>query len=396
MNTPIAVVKRISSIDLLRGLVMVIMALDHARDYFHKPAYFYDPTDLSQTTPVIFFTRWITHFCAPVFIFLAGTSAFIAGQKKTKKQLSFFLLTRGIWLMLIELTVMNFGWLFNPSFSLFVLQVIWVLGCSMVILSALIHLPIKWIAGLAVLIIAGHNLLDAVHVKGNNWEAFGWAVLHEFNIFDWNGHVVAAAYPIVPWVGVMALGYCAGKLYQPGYDAAKRKQILLWSGIGAVAVFILLRYTNIYGDASAWQTQSTAVYSVLSFLNVSKYPPSLLYVLITLGPAVLFLAISESWQGKAVSILSTFGRVPFFYYVIHVYLFHFFAMIAAELTGWHWYNMIIKRTWLTGQPSLKGYGFNLLTVYTVWLLVVLMLYPLCRKYDAYKLKNKDKWWLSYL
>jgi uncharacterized membrane protein len=356
----------------------------------------YDPADLSQTTPAIFFTRWVTHFCAPVFIFLAGTSAFLSGQKKTKKELSLFLLKRGLWLMLMELTLMNFAWFFNPSYSLIVLQVIWVLGLSMVVLSALVHLPLKVVFSFGVLLVLFHNLLDNTNVEGNNLHAFGWAVLHKFGFFNWNGTTVALGYPIIPWAGVMALGYCMGVLYQHSFDAAKRKKILLWTGLGCTLLFFVLRYSNVYGDPFKWEKQASSMYSFLSILNTNKYPPSLLYLLMTIGPSLLFLSFTENSKGKFLSAISTFGRVPFFYYVLHVYLFHFIAMLAAQFSGFHWYNMVFKTTWITLEPSLKGYGFSLAIVYAVWLAVVVALYPLCKKYDAYKMANKDKWWLSYL
>ncbi len=388
--------KRITSIDLLRGLVMIIMALDHTRDYFHKPAYLYDPTDLAHTTPAIFFTRWITHFCAPVFVFLAGTSAFISGQRKTKKELSIFLLKRGVWLMLLELTLVNFSWFFNPTFSLLVLQVIWVLGLSMVILSALIHLPLKLIFAFGLLLVCSHNLLDNVTVEGNNLQGWGWALLHKFSFFKWNGTTVAVGYPIIPWAGVMALGYCMGKIYQQSFDAAKRKRILMWTGIICIALFFIVRYSNLYGDPLKWERQSTAFYSFLSMLNTNKYPPSLLYLLMTIGPSLLFLSLSENIAEKFSAVTSTYGRVPLFYYVAHVFVLHFFAMLAAQFTGYHWQDMIFKTTWITLQPSLKGYGFSLAVVYIIWIAVVIVLFPFCKKYDAYKMSNKDKWWLSYL
>src|SRR5450432_2492968 len=211
MNAP-KPLTRIGSIDFLRGAVMIIMALDHTRDYFHRYSYYHNPADLDHTSTTIFFTRWITHFCAPVFVFLAGTSAFLSGQKKTKKDLSLFLLKRGLWLMLLEITLVAFGWFFNPLFSLWALQVIWVLGICMVLLAALIQLPQKLIFAIGIVMVFGHNLLDTVHVSGNSGAAFAWSELHEFNVFTFNHLIILAAYPVIPWVGVMALGYCFGNL----------------------------------------------------------------------------------------------------------------------------------------------------------------------------------------
>ena len=243
---------RIESIDLLRGLIMIIMALDHVRDYFHAGSFIFDPADLSRTNGILFFTRWITHFCAPVFMFLAGTSAFLVGERKSKKQLSKFLLTRGLWLMLLELTFVNFGWFFNIHFSFLPLIVIWAIGLSMVVLSGLIYLPKKIILLFGLLIVFGHNLLDHIHIKGNGLSAFLWAELHEPHRFQIGDRIVATGYPVLAWIGVMALGYCFGSLYSRNFNAEKRKKLLLWIGSAAVLFFIIIRAANVYGDASLW------------------------------------------------------------------------------------------------------------------------------------------------
>ena len=387
---------RIQSIDLLRGLVMIIMALDHVRDYFHEGAYIYDPLDLDKTTTALFFTRWITHFCAPVFMFLAGTSAFIIGQKKTKKELSVFLMKRGLWLILLEFTVFNFAWNFDITFTNIYFIVIWALGVSMFVLGLLIFLPPKVILLFSILLIAGHNLLDGIIVNGNTLPAFGWALLHQQNFFSWMGKNVLVGYPLIPWIGVMSLGYCFGSLYAPTVEAAKRKKVLLFLGGGAVVLFVLLRLMNIYGDPFPWTSQSTALKTVLSFIKVNKYPPSLLYLLITLGPSLIFLAFTEQASSKISKIVSVYGRVPMFYYILHIYLLHLVTMVAAGLfTNFSWRVWILKEPlWLT--QSLKGYGFSLSIVYLVWLSIVILLYPLCKWYDSYKQNHKEKWWLSYL
>ncbi|MEO5890377.1 MAG: heparan-alpha-glucosaminide N-acetyltransferase domain-containing protein [Ferruginibacter sp.] len=229
---------RVSAIDFLRGLVMIIMALDHTRDYFHHYSYYYNPADLSHTSVPIFFTRWITHFCAPVFVFLAGTSAFLSGQKKSKKELSGFLFKRGLWLMILEITLVSFGWFFNPHFSLVALQVIWVLGLSMVLMAGLIYLPLQLIFIIGIILIFGHDLLDTIHVPGNNLAGFGWSQLHEFSVFKLHELIIFSAYPVIPWVGVMALGYSFGTLYSASFDAAKRKRILLLTGSLGIVLFI--------------------------------------------------------------------------------------------------------------------------------------------------------------
>lgn len=388
--------KRITSIDLLRGLVMIIMALDHVRDYFHEGAFMYDPLDLSKTSTALFFTRWITHFCAPVFMFLAGTSAFISGQKKSKKELSLFLLTRGLWLIFLELTLIGFEWNFDVTFSNIYFIVIWALGISMIFLAGLIHLPFKLIFVIGVAFVAGHNLLDSINITGNNLAAFGWALLHKQNFFTWHGKNILVGYPVLPWIGVMALGYCLGSLYSFGYSIEKRKKTLLSIGIGAILLFIVVRFINIYGDPSPWSQQQSGWFTVLSFIKVTKYPPSLLYILMTLGPALLFLSLTENVSNKVSGIISIYGRVPMFYYILHIFFVHLFTLLAAA-----WFTNFSWKLWILRQPlwfttTLKGYGFSLGITYLVWIGIVVGLYPLCKWYDKYKTTHKDKWWLSYV
>jgi uncharacterized membrane protein len=382
---------RVSSIDLLRGIVMIIMALDHTRDFFHADSFYFEPTDLEKTTPILFFTRWITHFCAPVFVFLAGTGAFLSGQRKTKKELSFFLFTRGLWLIFLEIFIVGFGWGFNIRYPFTGLAIIWALGVSMIVLAALIHLPIKVIFAIGILIVFGHNLLDNIH-----YDNFLWAVLHETKVFRLNeNHLLRVTYPILPWIGIMALGYCFGVLYRKTVSQETRKKWLLWIGFSAIVLFTVLRYINVYGDPSPWTEQSSAAFTVLSFLNTSKYPPSLIYILMTLGPAMILLAFTENASTRWAKPIIHIGRVPMFYYLLHIYLIHLVAMLAAEFSGYDWRDMIFeRRAWL--DPQLKGYGFSLFTTYLVWIGIVLFLYPLCKRYDKYKTNHKEKWWLSYL
>ncbi len=386
---------RIESIDLLRGVVMIIMALDHVRDYFHADAFLYNPTDLTQTNVLLFFTRWITHFCAPVFVFLAGTSAFLVGSRKGKSELTAFLFKRGLWLIALEFTVINFSWFFNVHFSFIALTVIWGLAIGMIILAAAIHIPFKMIFVLGLLLVAGHNLLDSVHVTGNATVANVWAILHVPSVFQLGYFKFFSGYPILPWTGIMFLGYCFGTLYMPSFDAQKRKKILLQLGSGLILLFVVLRFINSYGDPVPWSVQSNPVFTFLSFINVTKYPPSLLYVLITLGPAMIFLALSEKMIGKFSQYVIALGRVPMFFYIIHIYFIHILAVIAAVATGYSASDMTFT-TWVTDSVNLKGYGFNLGIVYLVWIGVVLSLYPACLWYDKYKTSHKEKWWLSYL
>lgn len=389
--------KRIESIDLLRGIVIIIMALDHVRDYFNADNFLFDPTDLTHTNGALFFTRWITDFCAPVFMFLAGTSAFLIGERKTKKELCLFLLKRGLWLMLLETVVINFAWSFNPAYPLFRLQVIWALGLCMVIMSVLIYLPPKIILVIGLLILFGHNLLDNIHASGNTFADFLWGELHERKRFAIAGHMVATGYPILAWASVMALGYCFGQFYRKGVDAAVRKKYLLSIGSIATILFLIIRGINQYGDMVPWSVQNSFVLTVCSFLNVTKYPPSLLYLLMTMGPAIIVLAFLERPLNRVGNIIIRFGRVPLFFYILHLYLIHLLAVVAVVLSGRPWTDMIsIMNMNAKDSQWLKGYGFSLAGTYLVWLLVVLMLYPLCKWFDKYKMNHREKWWLSYL
>lgn len=387
---------RVTSIDLLRGLIMIIMALDHVRDYLFAASFEFDPLDLEKTSGAIFFTRWVTHFCAPVFMLLAGTSAYLSGQKKTKKELSVFLLTRGLWLIFLEMIVINFGWNFNITFPVIFFITIWALGVSMIVLAGFIHLPKAMILVVSLTIVATHNLLDSVHIAGNSLQAFGWSLLHDQQFFTWHREIILVGYPLIPWIAVMPLGYCLGQLYHPGYDAAKRRRRLLAMGFSALGIFLLLRFVNLYGDPVKWTVQKNAFFTLLSFINVNKYPPSLLYLLITLGPTLIFLGVTENVRGGLVRVISVYGRVPMFYYIVHIYAIHLIAIIASVITpGQDW------KIWFLTEPiwftkGLRGYGFSLPVAYLVWLTLVAALYPLCRSYDRYKQSHKEKWWLSYL
>lgn len=387
---------RFDSIDILRGLVMVIMALDHVRDYFHYGSFLFSPTDLEQTTPAIFFTRWITHYCAPVFVFLAGTSAFMVNERKGGSYASKFLLSRGLWLIFLEATVVSLGWSFYVQCGGY-FQVIWAIGVSMMVLGVFCRLPLPVVLVTGFLLVFGHNFLDPVAFEHGTVNEKIWGVLHETTAVELGNGTYYFEYPVLPWIGVMMLGYCFGVFYTRSNFIEKRKKWLLILGSCSVVIFILFRFFHVYGDSSDWTEYPDKIYSLMSFLNVTKYPPSLLYILITLGPALIFLAVSERLDGKWSKILVTFGRVPLFYYVLHLYLIHALAILNIMLffPGYDWKAMLIY-DWGAFVEALKGYGYGLPGTYLVWSMVVAMLYYPCKKYAAYKKENSDKWWLSYL
>lgn len=376
---------------------MIVMALDHVRVYFHLGAWLSDPTDLDHTSGILFFTRWITHYCAPVFVFLTGTAAFLYGEKQNDKhQLFKFLLSRGVWLIFLEVVVNNFIWTFDFAYTSPGLQVIWAIGFSMVCLSFLIYLPKRLLILIGFLLIAGHNLLDSVVVHGNSFESIIWYLLHQKGTVSIGGStMIYFNYPVIPWIGVMTLGYCLGAFYQKGYSAKLRKKYLLILGAVASLLFVVIRGINVYGDLNPWLSQRDAFYTFLSFLKTTKYPPSLLYVLMTLGPALLFLSVSEQFKNRLTSALVVFGRVPLFYYFLHVLVIHLLAMLAIVITGGDVGDTILT-TDLFASDKLATYGYSLWVAYAVWGLVIIMLYPLCKRYQRYKLENKEKWWLSYL
>jgi len=371
---------RIDSLDLLRGGVMVLMALDHVRDYFTSARF--DPLDFSQTSVALFLTRWITHFCAPVFVFLAGTSAYRLGRKVPRAELSRFLWTRGLWLVFLELTVVHFAWTFQPPWGgdQFV-QVIWAIGWSMVALAALVWLPTPAVAAFGIAMIAGHNAFDGITPQSLGALGPLWNVLHVQGPTPWT----FVAYPLIPWIGVMAAGYAFGAAYD--LEPQRRRRLLLGLGAALIGLFVVLRVPNLYGDLHPWSAQDNAVFTFLAVIKAHKYPPSLAYLLMTLGPALIALALFESTRGRAAGWLVTIGRVPLFFYVLHIVLAHALAQLVAGGMG------IDLGQVFSGQA--QGWGFGLPVVYAVWALVVVLLYPGCRWFAALKARRRD-WWLSYL
>ena len=387
--------KRIESIDLLRGLVMIIMALDHTRDFFHIAALTDDPLNLNTTTPQLFFTRWITHFCAPVFVFLSGTSAYLQSARKSKKELCLFLIKRGLWLIMAEIVIINLIFSFDINFTQIALTVIWAIGISMVILGLLIWVPFKLILAIGLLIVLGHNSLDFYEAANPGPYSFGYNLLHHFGIHpSWDKHIIVVMYPFLPWTGLMILGYCLGKVLRNN-DEAYRKKFLITTGLSAIALFIILRFINVYGNPFPWESQKTPFYSFLAFINTHKYPPSLLYMCMTIGPSLLFIAWWRNSQNTFSRIVSIYGKVPFFYYILHFFFIHLFSSIAFFLRGHSFAEGLIDPT-AFANFSKAGEGVSLGVTYLIWMVIVIMLYPLCKWYDTYKTRHKEKWWLSYL
>ena len=373
---------RIVSIDLLRGAVMVLMALDHTRDFFGAGAL--NPRDVTE--PALFLTRWVTHFCAPVFIFLAGTSAFLYGaQGRSTGEVSRFLLTRGFWLVVMEWTIVRFCWTFSIVPDRLVAQVIFAIGVSMIALAVLVHLPRWLIAAVGIAMIGGHNMLDGIKAEQFGAAAPVWNLLHQPAMLELTpGFRFFVLYPLIPWIGVMAAGYAFGPVFK--LDRATRMRWLLGLGAVITAGFVVLRATNLYGDPAPWVAHDSLVATALSFINCEKYPPSLLYLAMTLGPALLLLAAFERARGLPAGWITTFGRVPFFYYVVHLFALHALAVAYA-------WALVGFGPLPAGKPD--GYGLGLTGVYAVWLAVVVGLYPLCRWFAAIK-RRRSEWWWSYL
>ena len=392
-------VKRIESIDLLRGIVMVLMALDHTRDFFHAAALTDDPLNLATTTPELYFTRWVTHFCAPIFVFLSGVSIYLQSQRKTKKELSAFLFKRGLWLILAEVVIITFAWTFNPFYNFIGLQVIWAIGISMVILAAAIRLPFNLVLLIGLVIVFGHNLLDVPESAPGFKAGFFWDLLHHGHFAIYNlgeKNILAIVYPFLPWTGLMLLGYCTGVFYNTKYTAERRRRIFILSGISLLIFFAALRYSNFYGDPMPWSGQNNGLLTFFSFINVQKYPPSLLYMCVTIGPALILLALIENVKNVFSKTMIVFGRTAFFYYIIHIFLIHILCAIFFFTRGHSLQTAIDAMENVPFLFQIPGEGYSLLVVYLVWIGVIVILYPVCKWYDKYKTAHKERWWLSYL
>lgn len=383
---------RLDAIDLLRGVAMVVMAIDHSRDFFSNAHFYFDPLDLAVTTPAFFVTRWITNFCAPVFIFLSGASAYLSEHRgKPRSQIQWTLLTRGLWLIFLEFTIIRFGWYFNLDYHYWKLGVIWAIGWCMITLAGLLYLPRWLITIIGCLIVAGHNLLDGIRPESLGHLGWLWHILHvpgEFQPYPWI--TVRVVYPLIPWVGLIAAGYGFGPVLF--WEEFRRRRTILVLGAGLTLAFIILRAPNIYGDAHRWMVQPTWLYTLFSFIDCTKYPPSLLYLLITLGPALMVLAWLDRPLGVVTSRLVVFGRVPFFFYVLHLPLLHGMAVLAAL---WRYG----EARFLFANPPYQlwpiDYTYDLPATYLAWAAAVLLLYPACRWFADLKARRKD-WWLSYI
>lgn len=408
-ETSVKLYKRIDSIDFLRGLVMVIMLIDHTREYVHSEAFHSTPTDLTKTNAMLFLTRWITHFCAPTFVFLAGTSIYLQKMRgKSSAELSKFLLTRGLWLIVLEFTVVRFSLFFNFDYTFFGLaEVIWIFGVSMIVLAALVYLPIQIVAVFGIGMIALHNTLDRFAVSpatsmagmpAPNFLQSLWLFLHQPGFVPLTQNVkIFVAYPIIPWVGVMAAGYALGAIYT--WETERRRKFLLKLGLVLTALFVVIRATNFYGDPQIWTTQASPLFTFLSFLNTTKYPASLLFSLMTLGPALMILAWADKINdGKESGFLSrifiTFGRVPLFYFILQMFVAHvlgiLLSLLAGKSIGFYFLNFPNSST--DAPPDA---GFPLWTVYAAWLAGLIVLYPLCRWYGKIK-QGKRGFPFSYL
>lgn len=392
-STPTAAaVPYIASIDLMRGLVMIIMALDHVRWYFSDADF--SPTDLTRTDLLLFLTRWVTHLCAPVFVFLSGTSAFLSATRGLSRlQLASRLFTRGLWLIVLEPTVVHFAWAFNLDYSELGLGVIWALGWSMVVLSMLVYLPLWAIGSFGVSMILAHNLLDGIRLED---------FLTMDGTLEWQGWLLSVlhiphspvVYPLIPWIGVMAAGYAFGAVMLMTQE--ERKQILLRWGLILIAAFVALRAYNGYGDPHPWLTQATGLFTALSFLNTTKYPPSLAYLLMTLGSMLVLLSVFErqitaGMLGIMARLLIVFGRVPLFFYLLHLYVIHGMVIVMVFAMG---RDITPFFTYFDSFPS--WWGFSLSIVYLVWAGVVLLLYPICQWVAKIKSRHQGSWWTPYI
>jgi len=385
--------KRIKSIDFARGIVMIIMALDHTRDMMHVNSLTQSPTDLSTTTATLFFTRWITHFCAPTFVFLAGVSAYLSFKNKNDVAASRrFLLSRGVWLIILEFTLVNFALFFDIHFSSFIFEVIAAIGFGFIILGLLLKVPVKTIGFIGLLIIFGHNVFSLIPFAKGSLVNTILSPLFVLGAFPITSKItLVMAYPVIPWLGIILAGFATGKIFY--LDPIERKKIFLKIGFLALLLFMALRFINIYGDPVPWAHQKNTLFTFLSFINVTKYPPSLLFCLLMLGGMFLLLSFAEGLKNKFSNFVIVYGKVPLFYFLIHLYVIHLLTLAMVYLQGFKTSQLIFGFTF--GRPK-AGSGVNLFIIYLIWIGVVILMYPICKWYGKYKAEHKEKIWLRYL
>lgn len=386
--------KRISSIDTTRGLVMVIMALDHVRDFIHKTSMTQNPVDLQTTTTLLFFTRWVTHICAPTFVLLSGISAFISFRRQNNLSESRrFLLKRGLWLVFLELTFVTFALWFDIYFRLFLLEIISAIGFSFIILSFLLKLPSRVIGLIGIFIVFSHNLLQGISFPADKISVIFSSVLFRPNLMTVSSDLAFySAYPIIPWLGILLIGFGCGELFE--IPTEKRKKLFLKIGLSVLLLFTLTRFINVFGDPSKWTTQKSDLFTFLSFINLTKYPPSLLFTLMFICVAFLILYLSENVKNRFTEILAVYGRVPLFYFIIHLYIIHSLMFIILLIQGFGWSDFVFG-LFKNGRPVTGG-GVGLLAIYLLWIGVVALLYPLCKWYGNYKVVHPEKKFLRYL
>jgi uncharacterized membrane protein len=391
-----AVPGRIATIDVLRGLTMVVMALDHTRDYFHEGAMLYDPTDLDRANPALFLTRWITHFCAPAFVFLAGLSVYIKRKTSAKKDVSMYLLTRGLWLMFLDVVVFRFALLFNFYMDFHMLSILWMIGCCMVMLAGLIYLRHWAILAISLIIIFGHNLTDGYAVAPESAFYIPWVILWTRGLFQLApGVSVYSIYAVIPWLGIMMFGYCMGRFYGPPYTDKMRRRLFTYVGVLAIILFVFFRESGFYGDPRPAQVYPDFITSALSILNVTKYPVSLQFTLMTIGPLMILLAVLENVNLTRLRPVIVFGRVPLFYFIAHFFVIHSAALAIYMIQkGKRFSEVDFHYPATLGGVGPDG-GVSLPWVYLAWISVVVALYPICVWFEKYK-RERRAWWTSYL
>ncbi len=385
--------KRIYYIDVVRGIVMIIMALDHVRDLMHTTSLTELPTDMNTTSPALFFTRWITHLCAPTFVFLSGASAFLSMKSKgdisgTRR----FLFSRGLWLLLLEFTLINFSLFLDIHFNLFIFEVIAAIGFGFIVLGLLLKLPVTVIGAICLTIIILHNLVPSIPLADTSVVKKVLTPLFVRAAFPLGaGKLLLIGYAPIPWLGIVLVGFASGRFFE--WEQKRQRLLFLTIGLSAIALFVLIRFINIYGDSFPWETQRNGLYSFLSFMNVTKYPPSLQFCLLFLGIMFLLLSLLQNVQNKWTDFVRVYGKVPLFYFLVHWYLIHPLVFLMVYLQGFKTSDMVFGSNF--GRPK-AGSGVRLWLIYLIWIGVVVAMYPLCKWYGSYKQSHKEKKWLRYL